>query len=61
VAGIVAALITDHDVETIRKQIDYLALALVSPLRAEDDNVTHFAPNPFIVPWALERSDFETR
>src|SRR5262245_16874959 len=35
-AGVVAALITGDDVEMWREQIDDLALAFVSPLRADD-------------------------
>ena len=39
VAGVVAALIAGDDVEMGREQIDDLALAFVSPLRADDCEV----------------------
>ena len=42
VAGIVAALIARHDIEPFREEIDDLAFALVAPLGAEDDYVSHF-------------------
>ena len=35
VSGVVAALITRHDVEVFGKEIDYLALTLIAPLRAD--------------------------
>jgi len=35
-AGIVAALVAGHDVEVFGKQINYLAFAFVTPLRAYD-------------------------
>ena len=42
VAGVVAALIARHDVESLGEEIDDLAFALVAPLGAEDDYVSHF-------------------
>ena len=41
VAGVVPALIARHDVEVLREQVDDLPFALVSPLRAQDDDVSH--------------------
>ncbi len=42
VAGVVAALVAGYQVEALREQVNYLALALVAPLRADDyDDVTH--------------------
>ena len=38
VAGVVSALITDHDIETLSEQIDDLAFALVTPLGTDDDD-----------------------
>ena len=35
-AGVVSALVTRHDVEVFGKQVNYLALAFVTPLRAYD-------------------------
>ena len=48
VAGIMPALVADHNVEMSAKKVDDLALALVAPLRAQYDYVTH-DPNPIIV------------
>ena len=42
VAGVVAALIARHDIEALGEEIDNLPLALVSPLGAQDDYVSHF-------------------
>ena len=41
VTGVVSALITDHHVESVGKQIDDFPLTLVSPLGAQDDYITH--------------------
>src|SRR5688572_13390910 len=38
VAGVVSALIADHDIETLSEQIDNLAFALVTPLSTYDDD-----------------------
>jgi hypothetical protein len=35
-AGVVAALIASDDVKMWRKQVDDLALAIITPLRADD-------------------------
>ncbi len=45
-AGIVAALETYDDVGLFRQPVDDLALPLVAPLRADDDNISHFADVP---------------
>ena len=37
VAGVMAALIADDVVETVRQQIDQFAFAFVAPLRAQND------------------------
>ena len=42
VAGVVAALVARHDVEAFGEEIDDLPLALVAPLGAQDDYVSHF-------------------
>ena len=36
--GIVPALITRHDIETLGQKINDLALAFITPLRADDDD-----------------------
>ena len=41
VSRVVAALKTDHDVGIGRQQIDDLALALVAPLEADDDQTVN--------------------
>ena len=41
VAGVMAALITRHDVEALGKQVDHFAFAFVAPLRAENDDILH--------------------
>ena len=41
-ARIVAALIARHDIEPFGEEIDDLAFALVAPLGAQDDYVSHF-------------------
>ena len=41
VAGVVAAVIARHDVEAVRQEVDELALALVSPLPAQDGQDLH--------------------
>ncbi len=46
VAGIVAALETHDDVSLLRQPVDDLALPLVAPLGADDDNIGHFADVP---------------
>ena len=38
VAGVMAALITDDDVEALREQIDNLALTFIAPLGADDSD-----------------------
>ena len=45
VPRVVSALVARHDVEPIREQIDDFSLALVAPLGAEDDHVSHLCPN----------------
>src|SRR5262249_6391017 len=40
-AGIMAALKTDHDVGLLGEPIDDLAFALVAPLRANHDDICH--------------------
>jgi hypothetical protein len=37
-----AALIAGDDIEPFREQVDDFTLALVSPLGAQDDDVSHF-------------------
>ncbi len=39
VSGVVATLITRHNIEALREKIDDLALALVAPLCAENDYI----------------------
>ena len=46
VAGIVAALEAHDDVGLLRQPVDDLALPLVAPLGADDDNIGHFAGIP---------------
>jgi len=41
VAGVVAALKTHHTVSLFREEIDHLALALISPLGTDNNNVRH--------------------
>ncbi len=41
VAGIMPALVTRHRVELLREQIDNLALALIAPLCAQHNQITH--------------------
>ena len=41
VAGVRAALVAADEVRALREQIDDLALALVSPLRSDDDGRRH--------------------
>src|ERR1035437_2355577 len=41
-ARVMAALISSDDIEPFREQVDDLTLALVSPLGAQDDDVSHF-------------------
>ncbi len=41
VAGVVPALEADDDIGARRQPVDDLALALVAPLRADDDDVSH--------------------
>ena len=45
-AGIVAALEAHDDVGLLRQPVDDLALPLVAPLGADDDNIGHFADVP---------------
>ncbi|MGY4415075.1 hypothetical protein ACVWW4_006811 [Bradyrhizobium sp. LB7.1] len=40
-AGVMAALEADHDVRLLRQPVDDLALSLVAPLGADDDNIGH--------------------
>src|SRR5262245_25768355 len=44
VAGIVAALEANHDICLLRQPIDDLALALVAPLRPDNDDISHRRP-----------------
>lgn len=46
-AGIVAALEAHDDVGLLRQPVDDLALPLVAPLGADDDNIGHFEDVPF--------------
>ena len=41
VAGVRAALVAADDVRLLREQVDDLALALVAPLRTDDDGGRH--------------------
>jgi len=41
-AGIVTALEAHDDVGLLRQPVDDLALPLVAPLGADDDNIGHF-------------------
>src|ERR1700704_5632159 len=41
-AGIVAALEAHDDIGLLRQPVDDLALPLVAPLGADDDNIGHF-------------------
>ena len=43
VAGVRAALVAAHEVGILREQVDDLPLALVSPLRPDDDGRRHDA------------------
>src|SRR5437762_951334 len=45
-AGIVAALEAHDDVSLFRQPVDDLALPLVAPLGADDDNIGHFLGLP---------------
>ena len=45
-AGIVAALEAHDDIGLLRQPVDDLALPLVAPLGADDDNIGHFARIP---------------
>jgi hypothetical protein len=45
--GIMAALEAHNDVSLLRQPVDDLALPLVAPLGADDDNIGHFAGVPF--------------
>ena len=40
-AGIVTALIAHHDIGTLAEPVHDLALALVAPLRADDNHISH--------------------
>ena len=42
VAGIMAALISRHDIEAIGEEVDDFAFAFVAPLGAQDDYVSHW-------------------
>ena len=42
VAGVVSALVARHHVEPLGEKIDDFTFTLVSPLRAQDDDVSHF-------------------
>jgi hypothetical protein len=48
VAGIVAALEAHHHVGALRQPVDDLALALVAPLGADDDDVRHAGVFAFV-------------
>ncbi len=39
--GIIPTLKTDHDISKISQKIDYLALAFISPLSANNDHICH--------------------
>ena len=52
-AGIVAALEAHDDIGLLRQPVDDLALPLVTPLGADDDNIGHF------VTYSLQLSGFE--
>ncbi len=41
VPGVRPALVAADDISTLREQVDDLALALVTPLRADDDGRWH--------------------
>jgi len=41
VAGIIAALKSDYDIRVLGKEVDDLALALISPLSSDDSYVGH--------------------
>jgi hypothetical protein len=58
VAGIVTALVARDDVELTGEEVDHLALALVSPLRAQDYDITHVIELKLFIlacVWALGR------
>ena len=55
VAGIVAALEAHDDVGLLRQPVDDLALPLVAPLGADDDNIGHCES----VPYNSERFDHD--
>src|SRR5436190_19029721 len=46
-AGIMAALEAHDDIRLLRQPVDDLALPLVAPLGADDDNIGHFAGVPY--------------
>src|SRR5262249_27266897 len=49
VAGVVAALVARDDVEVLREEVDDLAFAFVTPLRAHNDDVAHGMERKFLV------------
>ena len=51
-AGIVAALVAHHHVGALAQPVDDLALALVTPLAADDDHICHVRS---LAPHALGR------
>lgn len=55
--GIVAALEPNDNVRPLRKEIDYFALAFVTPLRADDHHICHkslFLSNRSICPKRIQ-------
>src|SRR5207247_5319305 len=46
---VMSTLVTRHDIEFLGEEIDYLALALVAPLRAQHDDVGHLGTKATIV------------
>ena len=51
-AGVSAALITDHDVVILRQQVDHAAFSFIAPVDANHSSMTHFLPFPFPRPAA---------
>src|ERR1700722_5924619 len=50
-AGVVAALKTHDDIGLLRQPVDDLALSLITPLGADDDNIPHSQLFPLQLSW----------
>jgi hypothetical protein len=49
VPRIVAALVAGHYIETVGKQVDNLALTLIAPLCAQNNDVVHLAGSSYLI------------